>query len=142
MINGGISTTLAHLRQAVGELLAEPVSELAPTELASVLESLEVERRRLDALDQRLLAAASEVHLAGEFGRPGLTDVLTELLRIDHREAKGRVSRAIDLGPRRSLTGEPLEPLLPTAAAAAADGGLSSAQADVIIECLEKISPS
>src|SRR4051812_49604835 len=61
---------------------------------------------------------------------------------MDGVEARRRVARAVDLGPRRALTGEPLAPILPLAAQAAAEGGLSGAQADVVIQCLEKIPAS
>src|SRR3954453_4925783 len=103
MINGGISSAVAQLRAGVDALLAEPVDGLAAAKLASVIESVEVQRRRLEAGDQKLLAAASAAGVAAEFGRAGLADVLTCLLRVDPREARARVSRALDLGPRRSL---------------------------------------
>src|SRR3954454_23579484 len=106
MTSGDVSSAIAGLQAGVDGLLAVPVEGLAPVELTSALEAMEVQRRRLEAVDQRLLAAAS-------FGQPGLAPVLTTLLRVDPGEARARVGRAVDLGPRRALTGEPLEPLLP-----------------------------
>ncbi len=100
---------------------------------------MEGQRRRLEAVDQRLLAGASQAGVASLFGQPGLAGVLASVLRIDAVEARRRVARAGDLGPRRSLTGEVLGPILPTAAEAVAAGELSGAQADVIIRCLERI---
>src|SRR3954449_1455209 len=128
-----VSAAVAQLRAGVDALLDVPVDGLAATELTAVLESLEVERRRLEAVDQRLLAAASSAGVASLFGQPGLAAVLTSLLRIDPREARARVSRAVDLGPRRALTGQPLDPILPSTAEAVAPGGVSAAQADVIV---------
>jgi hypothetical protein len=40
-------------------------------------------------------------------------DLLISLLRISPREAKARVERAQDVGPRRAITGEPLGPVFP-----------------------------
>src|SRR5205823_3989633 len=53
---------------------------------------------------------------------------------------KARVERAQDLGPRRAVTGEPLEPLLPLTADGVRDGELSAGHADVIISCLDRVS--
>src|SRR3954453_17370773 len=109
MGDGDVRAAVAQLRAGVDALLGAPVEGLAATELTAVLESLEVERRRLEAVDQRLLAAASSGGVGALFGQPGLAGVLTSLLRIDPREARARVSRAVDLGPRRALTGQPLD---------------------------------
>src|SRR4051794_17232156 len=137
-----VAAAVAQLRAGVDALLGAPGEGLAATELASVLEAVEVQRRRLEAVDQRLLAAASTAGVAAAFGQAGVADVLTSLLRIDPREARARVSRAVDLGPRRALTGEPLEPLLPVTAQAVARGAVSAAQVGVIVGCLERIPPA
>src|SRR4051794_41440682 len=142
MSEGDAAAAVAQLRAGVDALLGAPVDGLAATELASVLEAVEVQRRRLEGVDQRLLAAASTVGVAAAFGLAGVADVLTCLLRIDPREARARVSRAVDLGPRRALTGEPLAPLLPVTADAVARGAVSAAQTEVIVDCLERIPPS
>src|SRR3954451_12763716 len=135
MSEGDVAAAVAQLRAGVDALLGAPVEGLAATELASVLEAVEVQRRRLEAVDQRLLAAASTAGGAAAFGQAGVADVLTSLLRIDPREARARVGRAGDLGPRRALTGGPLEPLLPVTAAAVAAGAVSAAQTEVIVDC-------
>src|SRR3954469_2654717 len=142
VITGEVSAALAQLRQSVDAMLAAPSDALAATDLASVIESIEVQRRRLEAVDQKLLGAASAAGVAAEFGRAGLADVLSCLLRVDPREARARVTRATDLGPRCSLTGEPLEPVLPVAAEAVAAGAVSGEQVDVIVACLDKIPPT
>src|SRR4051794_41964876 len=133
MSEGDGWAAVALLRAGVDALLGAPVERLAATDLASVLEAVEVQRRRLEAVDQRLLAAASSAGVAAAFGQAGVADVLTSLLRIDPREARARVSRAVDLGPRRALTGEPSEPLLPVTADAVAARAVSAAQTDGIV---------
>src|SRR3954465_6637785 len=99
---GDATAAVALLRAGVDALLGAAVEGLSPTDLASVLESVEVQRRRLEAVDQRLLAAASTAGVAAAFGQAGVADVLTSLLRIDPREARARVGRAVDPGPRRA----------------------------------------
>src|SRR3954447_10317697 len=142
MITGAVDEAVALLRAGVDALLAVPVDGLEAVEFVRVIEAVEVQRRRLEAVDQRLLAGASGAGGGSLFGQPGLAGGVGELLRIDVVEARRRVARAVDLGPRRALTGEALEPILPLAARAAADGELSGAQADVVIQCLEKIPAS
>src|SRR4051794_36868377 len=105
MSDEAVAVVVAALQAAVDGLLAAPVEGLSSAELASLLERVEVQRRRLEAVDQRLLAAASTAGVAAHFGQPGLAGVLSPLLRIDAREARARVGRSVDLGPRRALTG-------------------------------------
>src|SRR3954469_10400614 len=142
MSEADVAAAVALLRAGVDALLGTPVEGLAATELASLLEAIEVQRRRLEAVDQRLLAAASMAGVAAAFGQAGVADVLTYLLRIDPREARARVGRAVDLGPRRALTGERLAPLLPVTADAVTRGAVSAAQTEVIVDCLERIPPT
>jgi hypothetical protein len=61
------------------------------------------------------------------------------VLRIDAREARLREARALDCGPRATLTGEALAPVLPQVAAAIASGEVSAEQVDVIVEAIGKI---
>src|SRR3954465_15680117 len=72
MSEGDASAAVGQLRAGVDALLGAPVEGLAATELASVLEAVEVQRRRLEAVDQRLLAAAaSTAGVAAAFGQAG-----------------------------------------------------------------------
>src|SRR3954447_19139487 len=142
MITGAVDEAGALLRAGVDGLLEVSVDGLEAVEFVRVIEAVEVQRRRLEAVDQRLLAGGSAAGVASLFGQPGLAGALASLLRIDVPEERRRVARAVDLGPRRVLTGGALEPILPLAAQAAAEGGLSGAQADVVIQRLEKIPAS
>jgi hypothetical protein len=141
MIAGAVSERVEALVSAVDDLLAGSFDELEPAELVRVIEALEVQRRRLAAVDQLVLAVAAEAGVAGRFGHPGLAEVLVNLLQIDPRQARARVHHAEELGPRRSLTGDPLPPLLEATAAAAAAGQVSAEQVEVIGWCLDRIPP-
>jgi Domain of unknown function (DUF222)/HNH endonuclease len=129
--------TVGLLRSAVDALLTADLTGLSGVELAGFLDEVEVERRRLDSLDARLVAEVGERRLAGEYGRASVGDLLVELLRICPAEAKARVRRAEDVGPRRGLTGESLGPLLPLAAQAQRAGGISAAHVAVVAGCLD-----
>src|SRR3954447_13923990 len=141
MSEGDVAAAVAQLRAGVDALLGAPVEGLAATELAALLEAIEVQWRRLEAVDQRLLAAASSAGVAAAFGQAGVADVLTSLLRIDPREAPARASRAVGLGPRPALSRARPALLLPVTADALAAGAVSAAQTDVIVDCLERIPP-
>src|SRR4051812_35341775 len=142
MSEGDESAAVGQLRAGVDALLGAPVDGLAATELASLLEAVEVQRRRLEAVDQRLLAAASTAGVAAAFGQAGVAEGRRGVLRIDPGGAGAGGGRAVDLGPRRALPGERLAPLLPVPAAAVARGAVSAAQTEVIVGCLERIPPA
>src|SRR4051812_37663822 len=106
------------LRRGIGALLGTETAVLSGVELTTLLAEVEVQRRRLDAVDQLLLAEIDRQGLAGEYGRGTPANLLTHLVQVSRGEAQARVARARDLGPRRALTGEPLEPILPATAEA------------------------
>lgn len=141
MLPQQVSDALAQLDALVGQLLHLPVESVEAADFAGVLAAVETQRHRLDGVDQRLIAAAGRAGLAAWCGQPGLADVLARLLRIDAGEARARVARAADLGPRFALTGQPLPPILSATADAVAAGAVSTGQVQVIIECLDAIAP-
>lgn len=124
---------------AVDTLLSAELSSVSGAGVAGLISALEVQRRRLEAVDQRLVAEASERGVAGEYGRTSPADLLMWLLRISPAESKARVGRAQDLGPRRAITGERLEPLFPVVAEAVRAGEISAQHVAVIGECLDRI---
>jgi hypothetical protein len=136
---GPVDEALTLLRAGVDRLLEAPLSQLSSVDVTSLLGSLETERRRLEAVDQRVLGDVAERGIAGEYAQCSPTELLVALLRVSPAEAKARVARAGDLGPRRSVVGEPLPPLLPAVAAAMRAGEISGAHANVITKCVEHI---
>ncbi len=71
-------------------------------------------------------------HLEHIQGCPPVYLVLADLLRISRAEARRRLRDAEQLGPRVSLTGEPLPPQLPATAAAWNAGVLDGEHLEVI----------
>lgn len=127
------------LRRATEGLLATDTVALAGPELTGLLVNVEVVRRQLEAVDQQLVAEIDRRGLAGEYARQTTPNLLSHLLRVTPGEARVRVARARDLGPRRGLTGEPLEPILPFTSDAVRAGTISSAHVSVIAECMDAI---
>lgn len=92
----------------------------------------ERQARRAPTTDHALLAEMWSRSSAKAVGAKSWEDVLAIRLRIGRTEAKRRVGEAKDLGPRKALTGEPLEPLLPATASAQANGEINAEHVSVI----------
>lgn len=135
----GAAAVLGPLRAAVDGLLGTDLTYLAGAEVVELLAGLEVQRRRLAALDHAVLAQVEERRLAGEYAAANPVDLLVTRLRVAPGEAKARLAQARDCGPRRELTGAPLAPVLPGCAAAVAAGDISPGHVTVIARCLDAL---
>jgi Domain of unknown function (DUF222) len=104
---------------------------LTTPERLGLLERLEQEARRLPVpgheLTNQLAEQADNTELGGR-----LPAALAERLHITRAEANRRVAEAADLGPRRAITGEPLDPLLTATAQAQYTGRIGGAHVQVI----------
>ena len=139
MVEGTVWDLAELLREVVDGLLGCDLTCLSGVEAARLAAVLEVQRRRVDAVDVRVVADLDDRGVAGEFGRTSTADLLAHSLRVTPYEARQRVARARDLGPRRELTGALLEPILPATSAALTAGEISTAHTTVIADCLDAI---
>ncbi|BBZ21985.1 hypothetical protein MHIB_04030 [Mycolicibacter hiberniae] len=112
---------------------------LTPRECLALLQRCEKLRRRLPALEHPLVnrVAATEPTEIG--GKPRW--VLADELHLTRGEAGRRIAEAAELGARRSLTGEPLEPVLPAVSAAQRAGQISPAHIAVIRSFFSYLPP-
>jgi hypothetical protein len=111
---------------------------LTPAEQLGALDRLERIARRLPALEHPLLAGLRRTS-AIELGAPRWPDVLSIRLRISRSEARRRLADAENLGPRTSLSGEPLEPLLAATAAAQSAGTIGAEHVRIIGKTLDSL---
>jgi hypothetical protein len=118
------------LRAAMKRAVDLTSDVLTTPERLNVLESLEVFRRQLPAVEHALINELAHEEPAVLGGK--LPAVLADRLRISRAEASRRVHEAADLGQRRALNGEPLEPVLPATAAAQRNGELGAGHVAVI----------
>jgi hypothetical protein len=137
-----VEAALGQLSAAVDALTGLDLTRLGRDELLALLRGLETQRRRLPVVDHALVAELDQRGVAGELAARDTKSLLRDVLRLSPRQAKARYGAAIDLGPRRGLTGEVLAPLLPSVAAAQADGVLSVEHARVIIRVIEQLPPA
>ena len=104
---------------------------LTTPEQLRVLERWEQMRRWQPAVEHALInqlaAGADATELGGK-----LAPVLSDRLRITRAEASRRIHEAADLGQRKALNGEPLEPVLPATAEAQRNGEIGAGHVAVI----------
>jgi hypothetical protein len=136
---GAAVRAAAGLPDAVAELAGCSLSALADEELLEVVRVTERARRQLEALDHVLIAELEARNLPGRLVLRGPAQLLSGLLNLSPAESSARVRQARELGPRSTLTGEWLPPLLPVAAAARADGAITAKHADVIIRTMIRL---
>jgi Domain of unknown function (DUF222) len=110
---------------AVDDLLRCDCDALATPEQLAMLRRCENVRRRLPAIEHPLINNLARQATAEELGGT-LSHAIAESTLISRAEASRRIREAADLGPRRGLTGEPVEPILPSTAAAQRDGTLGA----------------
>jgi hypothetical protein len=137
----GQQTVLAveQAQRALDSLLETDLSGLEAAQLTGLLVEVERIRRAWEAADQRLVAEIDRRGLGGDYASGNTGNLLSRLLRITPREGQARLARARDLGPRFTLTGQPLEPILPGTARAVRAGEISSGHVAVITDCLDAI---
>ena len=105
-------------------------------QVRAVWQAKEQLARALARVDHAVVAELGIRH-----GPRSVPALAVQLLRISPVEARRRVRDAADLGPRVTVTGEPLPAVFPTVAAAQAEGIVSVEHARVITSGIESLSP-
>ncbi|MCW1958584.1 MAG: 13E12 repeat family protein, partial [Mycobacterium sp.] len=130
---------LDDLEAAWDKLASLPVHPLGPGSALTVLDRLEKHRRRQPARENALLVHLQRQCDAKQMGAKSWRAVLSQRLGISGAEAGRRLAEAAQLGPRRAVTGEPLEPQLPGTAAAQARGEIGTEHVTVIRDFMDHL---
>ncbi|CAN7339320.1 HNH endonuclease signature motif containing protein [Mycolicibacterium frederiksbergense] len=125
---------------SVKALLDADFTMFDTAELLGLLSEREQQARADTAVDHRILAALMDRATAHEIGGKTWTDVLATRDRLSATEAGRRITAARDLGPRHTMTGEVLEPVLVACAAALAAGAITTGHIAIIRATLNKAS--
>ena len=104
---------------------------LTTPEHLAVLQRCERMRRWLPAIEHPVINQLSDQADPAELGGK-LAPALADRLRITRTEASRRIHEAADLGSRRALNGEPLEPVMPATAQAQRNGVIGFGHVAVI----------
>ncbi|MET4432306.1 HNH endonuclease signature motif containing protein [Mycolicibacterium sp. 624] len=142
MGGGSVREVVAAIRAAHDDLAALPIDALTGPELLEVLDDLETLACQLPTQSHRLLAHLQTETTPQAMGAKSWRDVLAIRWRISTREAKRRLDEAAVLGPRRTVTGAPLDPVLPATALAGAHGSITSEHVQVIRDAMAAIPPA
>jgi Domain of unknown function (DUF222) len=87
----------------------------------------------------RNLAGLQAQTTAKELGAKSWKDVLAIRWRLSGAEAGRRLGEAAELGPRQSVTGAPLGPVLPAVAAAQAEGLITAEHVAVLRDTMHRL---
>ena len=82
MDGGSVGGAVAQLRTAVDGLLDGDLSRVPSAELTALLRELEVQRRRLDAVDVEVVAEIDQRCVAREYARCSTAELLVDSLRV------------------------------------------------------------
>ena len=113
-------------------VLARAADELPHRDLVRLLAQLTTVLRSAPALEHQVLARLMDDTEPHRLGDASWKKVLTTALRVSGKEAGRRLRRAQTLGPRRSMTGQPLAPVWEATADAQARGLLSDEHVEII----------
>ncbi|MCV7419597.1 HNH endonuclease [Mycobacterium yunnanensis] len=134
-----VTAAVAVIRAAVAELVTLDCDRFTHLELVELLGELETVTWQLPTVGHRVIARLHREASPMELGAKSLGSVLTQRLRISDREVRRRLCEAEDLGPRTTVTGQPLDPKLAPTAAAQARGVLGPEHVSVIRSFLDKL---
>jgi hypothetical protein len=117
-----VMAAIATMTAAIDAVVDLPTNTLTHPELVTVLGALETALWRIPAATHQILARLDTEASPVELGATSMAAVISERLRISRDEAHRRLKDARHLGPRHTLSGEPLAPKLEHTAAAQAKG--------------------
>jgi len=134
-----VMTALDGLDAVWDKLAALPIQTLSAPQILSALDRLETHRRRQPAVEHALVNHLQSQATAKEMGAKSWRSVLSQRLGISGADAGRRIVEAAQLGPRRAMTGQPLEAELPGTAAAQARGEIGTDHVTVIRDFMAQL---
>ncbi|MGA5543973.1 DUF222 domain-containing protein [Mycobacterium sp. NPDC051198] len=138
MVAGAVQA-VAGLRAAYDAFAGCDFGSLTRAELVAVLDEYETLTCQMPAVAHRLLAHLQAGSTAQELGAKTWNEVLRIRWRLSTTEASRRLGEAAELGPRRSLTGDPLPAELPVVAAAQGAGLINGDHVKVLRDAVHRL---
>jgi hypothetical protein len=135
---------LDKLNDDIAELVAALESggfdHLAADQQVAVWQRFERIRNKLPLVDHRLITHADTTDLPRQYCSATMTQFLVRMLQLSHGEAAARVRAAAALGPRSTMLGEQLAPLLPQLAVLQRDGVVSAAKVQIVERAMHTLT--
>lgn len=130
---------LGELRCMLDKLAATDLTALSSGAVLEFVREWERLKRRGTAVDHAAVAELEARHLGAEKGLHSTAALLADVVHLNPGQARRRVQDALDFGPRRGLSGEPLDPIRPLTARALADGTISIEHARAVSDLFDAI---
>jgi hypothetical protein len=137
-----VSGALAPFSAAVEGLQQLNLTSWPDEAVLMLARGLETQKTRQATTDHLVVAEIEQRGLARDHGCASTAVLLAQMLHIVLGEAQARVKAAVELGPRRSLTGQPLEPIYESTAAHVAAGLVSPRHAAIITHAVRHLPPA
>ena len=115
------------------------LDQLDAAEKVAAWQRFETSRNRLPLIDHSLIADAQVSDLPDTCCFSTMTRFLVRMFQLSPGEAAARVRAAAALGPRRSMLGERLQPLLPQMALQR-DGAVSTEKVQIVERAMHHLS--
>jgi Domain of unknown function (DUF222) len=135
-----VGTAVRDAVTALHDALADcDLNTLSLPELLALGDELQTLSCQLPTQSHRILARLQTEHSPRALGAKSWNEVLRTRWRISTAEAGRRLAEAAVLGPRRTLIGQPLAPVLPATAAAQAHGLINGEHVEVIRKAINRL---
>jgi Domain of unknown function (DUF222) len=140
-----LEVVLDKLDDVFAELLetveTDGLDQLTADQNVVVWQRFETFRNRLPLIDHHLIADAEATELAETYCSSTLIRFLVQVMQLSPHEAASRVRAAAAVGPRKSMLGEKLEPVLPRLAALQRTGTVTTEKVQIVERAMHKLSP-
>jgi hypothetical protein len=114
--------------------------QLDNAEKVAVWQRFETFRNRLPLIDHNLIANAEATDLAETYCSSTLSRFLVQVLQLSPGEAVSRIRAAAAVGPRKSMLGEQLQPVLPRLAALQRTGAVTTEKVHIVERAMHKLT--
>jgi hypothetical protein len=135
-----LDTLETALTDVIDKVETGGLDQLAADQKVVVWQRFETLRNRLPLVDHHLIAHAEATDLAETYCSSTLTRFLVQVLQLSPTEAASRVRAAAAVGPRTSMLGEQLEPVLPRLAALQRSGVVSVEKVQIVERAMHKLT--
>jgi hypothetical protein len=140
VVDEALDTFDAALTDLISAVETGGLDHLHADQQVAVWQRFERIRNKLPLVDHRLIAAADAADLPREYCSATMTQFLVRVLQLSHGEAAARVRAAAAVGPRTTMLGGSLEPLLPQLAAWQRDGLVSAAKVQIVERAMHTLT--
>ena len=124
----------------IGTIENGGLDHLEAAEKIALWQKVETFRNKLPLIDHRLIADAEANHLSEEYCSSTMTQFLIRVLQLSPGDAATRIRAAAAVGPRTTMLGEKLEPVLPQLAALQRDGVVSTEKVAIVERAMHKLA--